>query len=66
MGHNADLFQTDLDLLMLGRRIDRLIDAMAIRAMIDIDRRAEYARRSTGQRFRRAREALIGVNHGYE
>ena len=64
MGHNADLFQTDLDLMLLRHRLDRLIDAMAIKAMIDIDRMAEYARRSTGQRFRRAREALTGVNHG--
>ena len=64
MGH--DLFQTDLDLMLLRHRLDRLIDAMGIKAMIDIDRKAEYARRSTGQRFRRAREDLIGVNHGYE
>ena len=64
MGH--DLFQTNLDLMLLRHRLDRLIDAMGIKAMIDIDRKAEYARRSTGQRFRRAREALIGVNHGYE
>lgn len=59
-----DLFQTNLDLMLLRHRLDRLIDAMAIKAMIDIDRRAEYARRSTGQRFRRAREAFEGVNHG--
>lgn len=64
MGHNADLFQTDLDLLMLGRRIDRMIDAMAIKAAIELDSRAEHARRSIGQRFRRAREAFEGVNHG--
>ena len=61
-----DLFQTDLDLMLLRHRLDRLIDAMAIKAMIDIDRRAEYAWRSTCQRFRRAREALTGVNHGNE
>lgn len=60
----CDLFQTDLDLMLLRHRPDRLIDDMAIKAMIDIDRRAEYARRSTGQRFRRAREAFEGVNHG--
>lgn len=64
MVHNADLFRTDLDLAMLGESIDRLIDAMAIKAGVELDCRAKHALRSIGQRFRRVREDLEGANHG--
>lgn len=60
----SDLFPVDLDIALLRERIHRLIDVLAIGAHIAIDREAEFARRSVGQRFRRVREFVEGVNHG--
>ena len=60
----ADLFPVDLALVMVTIRTDRSIDAAVLAAREAISDIASHARRCLGQQFRRAREALEGINHG--